>query len=106
MTIVWFIIANIVRRMNLMSDNILEKAREEADRLLNEPDHAVPLKDEDTPEGTFDLSLRIMNNEIIGFAMRVDDFKAKWLILGVLAIGVLAWGASIFGPAIQSTFGG
>ena len=26
--------------------------------------------------------------------------------LGVLAIGVLAWGASVFGPAITSTFGG
>ena len=86
-----------------MSDeSFIEKAK----ASLNEPDHVVPLKDEETPEGTFDLSLRIMNNEIIGFAMRVDDFKAKWLILGVLAIGVLAWGASIFGPAIQSTFGG
>ena len=79
---------------------------EEAIKSLDETDHKVPLKDEDTPEGTFDLSLRIMNNEIIGFAMRVDDFKAKWLILGVLAIGILAWGASMFGPAITSTFGG
>lgn len=79
---------------------------EEAINALDETDHEVPLKDEDTPEGTFDLSLRIMNNEIIGFAMRVDDFKAKWLILGVLAIGILAWGASVFGPAITSTFGG
>lgn len=65
-----------------------------------------PLKDEDTPEGTFDLSLRIMNNEVIGFAMRVDDFKAKWLILGLIAVGILGYAATVFGPTIQSTFGG
>lgn len=65
-----------------------------------------PLRDEDTPEGTFDLSLRIMNNEVIGFAMRVDDFKAKWLILGLIAIGVLGYAAVVFGPTIQSVFGG
>ena len=66
----------------------------------------MPLKDEDTPEGTFDLSLRIMNNEVIGFAMRVDDFKAKWLILGLIAVGVLGYAAVVFGPTIQSVFGG
>lgn len=65
-----------------------------------------PLRDEDTPEGTFDLSLRIMNNEVIGFAMRVDDFKAKWLILGLIAVGVLGYAAVVFGPTIQSVFGG
>ena len=92
--------------MNLMSDNILEKAREEADRLLNEPQHVKPLKDEDTPEGTFDLSFRIMNNEVLGFAMRVDDFKAKWLILGLIAIGILGFVATSFGPMIMATFGG
>ena len=66
----------------------------------------VPLKDEDTPEGTFDLSFRVMNNEVLGFAMRVDDFKAKWLILGLIAIGVLCFVATAFGPMIMSTFGG
>ena len=75
-----------------MSDEI------EVPKILQKP---VPLKDEDTPEGTFDLSFRIMNNEVIGFAMRVDDFKAKWLILGLIAIAILG-----FVPMIMSTFGG
>jgi len=80
-----------------MSDEI------EVPKILQNP---VPLKDEDTPEGTFDLSFRVMNNEVIGFAMRVDDFKAKWLILGLIAIGVLGFVATAFGPMIMNTFGG
>jgi hypothetical protein len=63
------------------------------------------LKDEDTPEGTFDLSFRVMNNEILGFTMRVDDFKAKWLLLGLISIAVLGYMVSVFGPVIMSTFG-
>lgn len=66
----------------------------------------VPLRDEDTPEGTFDLSLRIMNNEVIGFAMKVDDFKMKWILVGLVAVGALAWVATTFGPTIANTFGG
>ena len=80
-----------------MSDEI------EVPKILQNP---VPLKDEDTPEGTFDLSFRVMNNEVIGFAMRVDDFKAKWLILGLIAIAILGFVATAFGPMIMNTFGG
>lgn len=80
-----------------MSDEI------EIPKILQKP---VPLKDEDTPEGTFDLSFRVMNNEVIGFAMRVDDFKAKWLILGLIAIAILGFVATAFGPMIMNTFGG
>ena len=79
---------------------------EEAIKSFDEPDHVKPLKDEETPEGTFDLSFRIMNNEVLGFAMRVDDFKAKWLILGLISIGILGFVATSFGPMIMSTFGG
>jgi hypothetical protein len=80
-----------------MSDEI------EIPKILQKP---YPLKDEDTPEGTFDLSFRVMNNEVIGFAMRVDDFKAKWLILGLIAIAILGFVATAFGPMIMNTFGG
>lgn len=67
---------------------------------------STSLKDEDTPEGTFDLSIRIMNTELIGMTMKVDDFKMKWVIVGLGAVGVLAWVATSFGPSIVSTFGG
>ena len=73
-------------------------------KLVAKAPHAI--RDEDTPEGTFDLSFRVMNNEVIGFAMRVDDFKAKWLILGLIAIAILGFVATAFGPMIMNTFGG
>jgi hypothetical protein len=38
--------------------------------------------------------------------MRVDDFKAKWLILGLIAIAILGFVATAFGPMIMNTFGG
>ena len=38
-------------------------------------------------EGKLELSLRILGNEIIGFQMIVDDFKMKWMLLGLVAIG-------------------
>lgn len=69
-------------------------------------DKLPPIKDEDTPEGTFDLSFRLMNNEIIGITMKVDDFKMKWIIVGVVVIGALAWIGTTFGPSIAAAFGG
>tara|TARA_Y100000389_G_scaffold201976_1_gene246058 strand:- start:8886 stop:9143 length:258 start_codon:yes stop_codon:yes gene_type:complete len=74
--------------------------------ILKYKSQPQPLRDEDTPEGTFDLSFRVMNNEVLGFAMRVDDFKMKWIIVGLAAVGVLAWVAVTFGPMITQTFGG
>ena len=65
-----------------------------------------PLRDEDTPEGTFDLSFRLMNNEVLGLTMKVDDFKMKWIIVGVVVVGALAWIGTTFGPTIASAFGG
>ena len=56
-------------------------------------------------EGKLELSVRILGNEIIGFKMVVDDFKMKWLVIGVLTIVSLFWAASKFGPALMGTFG-
>ena len=55
-------------------------------------------------EGKLELSLRILGNEIVGFKMMVDDFKMKWLVLGVVTICALGWAASVFGPELMSMF--
>lgn len=57
-------------------------------------------------EGKVEFSLRILGNELIAFKMTVDDFKMKWMVLGVAAIATLFWIASAFGPGIMQTFGG
>ena len=55
-------------------------------------------------EGKLELSLRILGNEIIGFQMIVDDFKMKWMLLGLVAIGAISWIMVAFGPQLMATF--
>jgi hypothetical protein len=54
--------------------------------------------------GKLELSLRILGNEILGFKMMVDDFKMKWMLVGIMAIGVLAYIMVSFGPQLMETF--
>ena len=54
--------------------------------------------------GKLELSLRILGNEIIGFKMQVDDFKMKWMLLGLVAIGAISWIMVAFGPILMETF--
>ena len=57
-------------------------------------------------EGKLELSVRILGNEIIGFQMIVDDFKMKWMLLSLVAIGALSWIMVQFGPMLMETFSG
>ena len=66
----------------------------------------TPMKEEDQSEGKLELSLRILGNEIVGFKMMVDDFKMKWMLLGIIAIGALSWIMVNFGPILMETFSG
>jgi hypothetical protein len=56
--------------------------------------------------GKLELSLRILGNEIIGFKMMVDDFKMKWMLLGLIAIFAISWIMGNFGPQLIETFSG
>jgi len=60
----------------------------------------------DEDPGKLELSLRILGNEIIGFKMMVDDFKMKWMLLGIMALAVIAYIMVTFGPALMDTFSG
>jgi len=62
-------------------------------------------KEEDN-DGKLELSLRILGNEIIGFQMIVDDFKMKWMLVGLVAIGAISWIMVAFGPQLMETFSG
>jgi len=55
-------------------------------------------------EGKLELSVRILGNEIIGFKMVVDDFKMKWMLLGLIALGAIAYTMVTFGPQLMETF--
>ena len=53
-------------------------------------------------EGKLEISVSILGNEIIGFKMMVDDFKMKWVIVGLVTIIGLGWVISSFGPLIAT----
>jgi hypothetical protein len=56
-------------------------------------------------KGKLEISLRILGNELVALRMDVDDFKMKWLVIGVVAIVALGWAAGTFGPPLINMFG-
>ncbi len=61
---------------------------------------------DDTNEGKFEISVRILGNEFVAVKIAVDDMKQKWIVLGLITIVAMGWAASSFGPALVATFGG
>ena len=55
-------------------------------------------------EGKLEMSLRILGNEIIGFKMVVNDFKMKWMLLGIIALAAISFVMVQFGPQLMETF--
>ena len=55
-------------------------------------------------QGKLEVSVRILGNELVALKMTVDDFKMKWLVLGVITIVALGWAAGEFGPDLISMF--
>tara|TARA_B100000902_G_C26954653_1_gene737534 strand:- start:137 stop:328 length:192 start_codon:yes stop_codon:yes gene_type:complete len=56
-------------------------------------------------KGKLEVSVRILGNELVAIRMDVDDFKMKWLAMGVIAIVALGWAAGSFGPELIGMFG-
>ena len=56
-------------------------------------------------ENTFEMSLRVLGNEFLGFKIQVNDFKSKWLILSLLATGGFSAIIATFGEPIKALFG-
>ena len=44
---------------------------------------------ESDDKGKLEVSVRILGNELVALRMDVDDFKMKWLAMGVIAIVAL-----------------
>ena len=81
--------------------NPREKARCGCGESFTVQETKVADKDD---EGKLELSVRILGNEIIGFKMVVDDFKMKWMLLGLIALGAIAYIMVSFGPQLMETF--
>ena len=64
----------------------------------------IVMAKQEQSDGKLELSLRILGNEIIGFKMVVDDFKLKFLLGGIAALGIIAYIMVVFGPSLMETF--
>ena len=62
------------------------------------------MPDRPDDQGKLEVAVRVLGNELIALKMTVDDFKMKWLVLGVVTICSLGWAASVFGPELMSMF--
>jgi hypothetical protein len=60
----------------------------------------------DIDDGKLEMSIRILGNELIAIKMEVNDFKMKWLVIGVATLVGLGYAVSSFGPKLMDTFGG
>ena len=56
-------------------------------------------------KGKMEIQLRVLGNELVAIKMSVDDFKMKWLLIGVISIVALGWAAGSFGPELVNMFG-
>ena len=46
---------------------------------------------------SIEVSFRILGSEVLGFRMTVDDFKVKWMLLGLTTTAAFAWMADYLG---------
>ena len=53
-------------------------------------------------ESNFELSFRVLGNEVLGFKIAVDDFKSKWVVLSVIVLIGLSAAATIISPVIDA----
>ena len=60
---------------------------------------------EEDNKGKMEIQLRVLGNELVAIKMSVNDFKMKWLLIGVISIVALGWAAGSFGPALVGMFG-
>ena len=54
--------------------------------------------------GTFNVSLRVLGNELIGFSVAADSFSTKWVVLGTFVTIALGGATTMFGPSLVNLF--
>ncbi len=52
-------------------------------------------------EGSISFAIRLLGNEVVGFEMKVDSLRTKWLVLSIGAVAVLTWIATVALPIIK-----
>ena len=48
----------------------------------------------------FEVSIRVLGNELLALKMATTQTSNKWMFASIITLGLLIWGVSIFGPSI------
>jgi hypothetical protein len=62
------------------------------------------MTDQEDNSGKIEIAVRVLGNELMAIRMVVDDFKMKWLIVGIAAMAASGWVITSFGPALVGIF--
>jgi len=57
------------------------------------------MNEEDKSED-FEVSIRVLGNEILALKMATTKTSNKWMFASIITLGLLIWAISIFGPSI------
>ena len=48
----------------------------------------------------FEVSIRVLGNEILALKMTTTKTSNKWMFASIITLGLLIWGISLFGPSL------
>lgn len=55
-------------------------------------------------DNTFEISARILGNELFALRLAANNFKDKWLLTGIVSTLLLTWIVSAYGDNFVSMF--
>jgi hypothetical protein len=59
-----------------------------------------------TEKSIFEMSVRVLGNELFGIKLQTEDFSTKLLVFSLIAFIGFGGGIAAFGPDIIDLFGG
>lgn len=54
--------------------------------------------------GKFEMSIRVLDLEVLAFSLSVEDFRVKWLFISIAAFAGIMATTATFGPDVISLF--
>jgi hypothetical protein len=52
--------------------------------------------------GKFDMTIRVLDLEVLGFSLSIQDFRVKWLFISIAAFGGIMATLATFGPDVKT----
>lgn len=64
----------------------------------------MQLKDDLLNDESFEMNIRVLGNEVLGFQIKVNDFKTKWVIISTMLFVVITTTFATYGEPIVQMF--